>query len=223
MEPVLMNATNISGKFAAAGKIAFGAVCMRSAAGEVKATLANDLMAYVGVANDNNVEKDVEGFYSDGDAVPLITSGTCRVWMLGGVVSQAGDFIKLVAAGVVGNNAENIGICTEEATAVTRTVNTIGKIIGPDDVGSADYDQLVITTSAAGQKVITMDATTMTALALSAGDRILVSDLGVGSEVQVVDSVTSTTITCTENLVFTYTQAANTIVYRLVQAEVELL
>ena len=217
-----MNATNISGKFAAAGKIAFGAVCMRSAAGEVKAT-ASATMAYIGVAVDDNVEKDVEGFYSDGDAVPLQTSGTCRVWMLGGVVSQAGDFIRLIPTTIIGNDADFIGVCTEEATATTRTVNTVGKIIEADDIGSTDYVQLVETTSNSGQKVVTMSAAKITALALSAGDYILVSDLGVGSEVQVVDSVSSTAITCTENLVNTYTAAADTNVYRLSQAEVELL
>ena len=221
MEPVNINATHITGKFAAAGKIAFGAIVQRSAAGEVKACLANT-SARIGIADWDNVEKDVEGFYSDGDAVPIITSGPARVWMLGGTASESGDFVKIVTTGIVGNDAEYIGICTEEATATTSTADTIGRIIG-DDVGSADYDQLVESTAAAGQKDIVMTAAKMTALNLSAGDYILVSDLGVGSEVQVVDSVTSTTITVKENLVFTYTAAASTIVYRLDQADVELL
>lgn len=221
MKPVIMNATNIAPKFAAGGKIAFGAIVQRSAAGEVKAALANTA-ANIGIAVDDNVTKDVDGFYSNGDAVPIITSGTGRVWMLGGTVSQSGDFVKLVTTGVVGNDAEYIGICTEEATATTRTADTLGKIIG-DDVGATDDDQLVETTSAAGQKVITMSAAKMTAIGLVAGDYILVSDLGVGSEVQVVDSVTSTTIICKENLVFTYTAAASTIVFKLVQADIELI
>lgn len=221
MEPVNVNALNITGRFAAAGKIAFGAIVQRSADGEVKACLANTA-ARIGIADWDNVEKDVDGFYSDGDAVPIITSGVARVWMLGGTASQSGDFVKIVTTGIVGNDAEYIGICTEEATATTNTANSIGRIIG-EDVGSADYDQLVESTAAAGQKDITMTAAKMTALNLSPGDYILVSDLGVGSEVQVVDSVTSDTITVKENLVFTYTAAADTIVYRLDQAEVELL
>ena len=221
MEPVNVNALNITGRFAAAGKIAFGAIVQRSADGEVKACLANTA-ARIGIADWDNTEKDVDGFYSDGDAVPIITSGVARVWMLGGTASQSGDFVKIVTTGIVGNDAEYIGICTEEATATTNTANSIGRIIG-EDVGSADYDQLVESTAAAGQKDITMTAAKMTALNLSPGDYILVSDLGVGSEVQVVDSVTSDTITVKENLVFTYTAAADTIVYRLDQAEVALL
>jgi len=221
MYPVNVNAQNITSKFAAAGKIAFGAIVQRSAAGEVKACLANT-SARIGIADWDNVEKDVDGFYSDGDPVPIITSGVARVWMLGGTASQSGDYVKIVTTGVVGNDAEYIGICTEEATATTNTANTIGRIVG-DDVGSADYDQLIESTAAAGQKVITMTAAKMTALGIVAGDYILVSDLGVGSEVQVVDSVTSTAITVKENLVFTYTAAADTNVYKLVQADVELL
>jgi len=220
MEPVNVNALHIAGNFAAGGKIAFGAIVQRSAAGEVKACLANT-SAHIGIAVQDDLEKDVDGFYSDGDSVPIQTSGPARVWMLGGTASQSGDFVKIVTTGVVGNDAEHIGICTEESTATTKTVNTVGRIIG-DDVGSADYDQLVESDAAAGQKEITMSAAKMTALDLSAGDYILVSDLGVGSEVQVVDSVTSTAITVKENLVFTYTAAASTIVYRLDQAIVEL-
>jgi hypothetical protein len=221
MKPVVMNATNITGKFAAAGKIAFGAVVQRSAAGEVKASLVGT-SARIGVVVDDAVEKDVDGFYSDGDPVSIITGGTCRVWMVGGVVSQSGDYVKILPIDIYGNDAEYIGICTEEATATTATANTIARIIG-DDVGDADDDQLVETTSNSGQKVITMDATKMTAIGLVAGDYILVSDEATGSEVQMVDSVSATTITCKENLVFTYTAAALTIVYKLVQADVELM
>lgn len=221
MEPVELKATNIAGKFAAGGKIAFGAVVQRSAAGEVKASLVGT-SARIGVAVNDNVTKDVDGFYSDGDKVPIITGGTCRVWMVGGIVSQSGDFVKILPVDIYGNDAEHIGICTEEATATTSTANTIGRIIG-DDVGDTDDDQLIETTSNAGQKVITMSAAKMTAINLSAGDYILVSDEATGSEVQMVDSVTTTTITCKENLVFTYTAAALTIVYKLVQADVELM
>lgn len=222
MKDVRLNPTNISGKFAAGGKTVFGAVVQRSAAGEVKAN-AVGVSARIGVVVNDAVEMDVDGFYSDGDAVSIITGGTCRVWMVGGVESQSGDYVRVIpTGGAYGNDVEYLGICTEEATATTATANTIARIIG-DDVGSTDDDQLIVTTSVAGQKVITMDATTMTAGGYAAGDYILVSDDGVGAEVQMIDSVTSTTITCKENLVFTYTQAAGTYVYKLVQADVELM
>jgi len=219
MDPVILNATNISGRFAAGAKIPFGAVCERTASGEVQGTTTGTRYDYIGVAVDDVVEKDVDGFYSDGDAVPLITSGTCRVWMLGGVASQSGDFV--IAAGTIGAGTEALGICTEEATATTRTAASMARIIG-DDVGSADYDQIIAANVASGASTITMDSTTMSALALSAGDYIVIDDDN-GAEVNRVASVTTTVITLQETTSNAYTTAATGTVYRLVQADVELI
>lgn len=219
MKPVAMNATNIAGKFAAGGQIPFGAVCERTAAGEVKATTTGTRYDYIGVAVDDNLTKDVDGFYSDGNNVPLVTSGVCRVWMLGGVESLSGDFI--IFAGALGAGSEQLGVCTEESTATTRTAASIGRIIG-DDVGSTDDTQVLSADAASGQKTLTLLAAAVTAIGLSVGDYIIIADSST-AEVNRVAATTSTTITLQNNTVNAYTTAATATVYKLVQADVELM
>lgn len=219
MEPVNVNAFHLTGDFAAGVETMFGAVVARSAEGELSPIASGNVYATLGVVVNDVVEQDADGFFADGKPLTAITAGIARVWMLGGVASQTNDFIR--ACSTVGAGTEKLGICTEETTATTKTLYTLGKIVGPD-VGSADYDQVLVSNAASGQKTLTLDATKITALGLSKGDYILIDDDS-SAEVKMVDSVSTTEITVKENLTNAYTTAASATVYRLTQAEVQLI
>lgn len=210
--------------FAAGGRIAYGMFVQRTAAETVKGA-AGAAYTYVGVAEDREIEGSVSGFYSQYEAVPIIPKGKVMAWLMGGLTLTTGDFVKL-GGGAYGAGTENVGYVIPEGTKTTKTLLTVGKVVGNStttgDVGSADYDQVLVSNAAAGDTVLTLDAGKMTSLALTAGDYIVI-DSDAAQEVNRVQSVTSTTITLQNPCSAAYTTAAAGTVYKLVQVEIELV
>ena len=215
MKPVNESAFDTR-SFAAGGEIAFGALCDRSGDGIVKAIITGDIYDYVGVAPDDVVEKDVDGFYSQYDSVPLITAGVVRLWLLGGGTGEAGEYVRPAAA--LGGATEFLGVVAQDTN---RTHYSVGRIVG-DDVGHANFDQLLVSNAASGQKTLTLDATKIGALACAVGDYIVIDDDN-GAEINRVAAIGTATLTCQKNLTNAYTTAATGTVYKLTQVEVLLL
>ena len=182
MKPVDVNAFDILGDLIAASKIPFGGAAAYAAAGTIQATIDIAVSQnLVGVAVDDNVEKTEDGFYSQYDVVPLVTAGRCRVWVTANEVSaediKAGDYLEIADLG--GTNALPVGVFQEmgaesgtgtgdvrEATSVARALEDVD-LTNIEPIGSA---------LAVGGETVTMDATKMTALDLSAGDYVLLED-----------------------------------------------
>ena len=229
MKPVIVNAFDIHGGHAAASKIAFGAACAYKAAGTIQATIDIAVSQnLIGIAPDDAVEKSEPGFYSQYDAVPLITAGRCRVWVTANHTSaitiEAGDYLEVADVG--GTNALPLGVLQEmggeggsgtgavrEATSIARTLEDITlkklEIVGAD--------------VAVGATTVTMDATKMTALDLSAGDYILLEDVTDQCMINRVESVTTTAITLQLASTVALVAGDNDVVHKLGQVEAMLL
>jgi len=229
MEKVAVNVFDRIGSHAAASKIAFGAACAYAAAGTVQATIDIAVSQnLIGIADDDAVEKTEPGFYSQYDAVPLITQGRCRVWVTANHTSAvtigAGDYLEVADIG--GTNALPIGVLQEmggeggsgtgavrEAESIARTLEDITlkklEIIGAD--------------MAVGATTLTMDATKMTALDLSAGDYILLEDITANCMMNRVASVTSTVITLQMASTVALDFSDNDVVHKLEQVQAVLI
>lgn len=229
MEKVAVNVFDRIGSHAAASKIAFGAACAYAAAGTVQAT--KDIAVsqnLIGVADDDNVEKSEPGFYSQYDMVPLITAGRCRVWVTANhtaaITIGAGDYLEIADIG--GTNALNVGALQEmggeggsgtgavrEATSIARTLEDITlkklEVIGAD--------------VAVGATSVTMDATKMTALALVAGDYVLLEDLNGNCMINRVASVTATTFALQIASTVVLTATDNDVIHKLGQVQAVLI
>lgn len=204
------------GEHAAAGRIPFGAAVQGTATSkEVVAAVTTTDLSCVGIVEESAQEMDTPGFYEDGDAVSVITSGPCRVWLIGGDVAKTGDFLQL--QDTLGAGTENLGVFMLDSETA-RGIESHAKVIG-GNVGSADYDQ-VITTATSGSKTVTFgSAAIVTNLGVAVGDYILLADSG--AEVNLVTAVGTTTITLQNAMVNTY--SATPVAYLLKQVEVELL
>ncbi len=215
MEPVNVNAFDI-GSYAIGARTAFGALAQWSANGIVKPTATGTLYSYVGLVNEDLVEKTVDGFFSQYDMAPLIRAGIGRAWLLGGVTADAGDYLKIAAT--LGAGTEFLGVLDAEAD-VTRTLYSVAKVVG-DDVGDAEYDQTVSSISA---KELTIDsAAHLTSLALSKGDYVVIDSNEAAEVNRIVDPAVSTT-KCSVQLDPNASHANAIKIYKLVQAEVLLL
>ena len=200
MKPVDVNASDILGELVAASQIAFGAAVIQAAAGTIKSTL-NTVHNVIGIAADDNVEKTVDGFYSQYDVVPVIPGGRCRVWVTSNEATKediaAGDYLEIAILGG-GSNALPVGVfqqmgadggtCAGAVRQIESTMQALESVTLTDiePVGSA---------VAVGDTTITMDSADMTSLDLAAGDYILQEDDGGNCMINRVKSVTSTVIT----------------------------
>ena len=215
MKPVNVNAFDI-GSYAIGARTAFGALAQWSEEGIVKPTASGTLYSYVGLVNDDLVEKTVDGFYSQYDVAPLIRAGVGRAWLLGGITADAGDYLKIAAA--LGAGTEFLGVVDAEAD-VTRTLYSVAKVVG-DDVGDADYDQTVSSISA---KELTIDsAAHLTDLALAEGDYVVI-DSDETAEVNRIDDPAVAATKCSVQLDPNASHATAIKIYKLTQAEVLLL
>lgn len=216
MEDVRQEGSRIFGEHAAGGIIPFGAALQYGAAdGEVVAAVTATTLSCIGIADMDAVEKDNDGFYADGNPIPIITGGPCNVWLTGGEAAVTGNYLKLQTQ--FGAGTENLGVFMVDGNS--RTVLSQAKVIGKN-VGSADYDQ-VITTAASGSKTVTFgSAAIITSLGCAVGDYILLEDDD-GAEINRVSAIGTTTITLQNAMVNTYDATPKA--YTLKQVLVELI
>lgn len=229
MKPVAINAFDILGSMAAASTIAFGAACAYKAAGTVQATIDIAVSQnLIGIADDDNVEKTEPGFYSQYDAVPLITAGKFRAWVTPNEVSAedivAGDYLEIADLG--GTNALPVGVFQEmgaesgtgtggvrEATSVARALEDMD-LLNIEPIGSA---------LAVGDTTVTMDAAKMTSLDLSEGDYVLLEDHSGNCMINKVATVASTSFTVQIASTVAMASTTDDDVHKLAQVEAILI
>ena len=220
MKPVNVNAFDSIGELIAGARVPFGCALRRSAAGKVD--IGYDGGAYdaiLGIADQDLVEKTVDGFYSQYDPVPIFTSGRLRVWVLGHAVACVeGTFLRSADLGSPG-----CGVFDEEATPATRTTHSLAKVLeDTSDLLHADYGDKV-PSGATGSSITMASEAVLTAMKLSVGDYISIGNPSDNeAEINRVKSLSGAVITTQEPLAQTYTHA-NCKVDKLVQVEVLLL
>ena len=226
MMPVNINAQNISGSHAAASQIAFGAAVITAATGTIKSTVT-PVHNVVGISVNDEVERTVDGFYSQYDQVPFITRGPCRAWVAANHATAEdialGDFLECMT-GAASTFTRPMGVLqamdaeTGTKTADVRQLATVAQAL--DDATLFDAEPLAAELTA-GTKTATLSAGDITNLDLSIGDYVCFEDLNGSAEINRVAGTTSTTISLQIASVGTY--AISDVVHKLVQVEVELL
>lgn len=201
MRPVNVNALDIGGDQAAGGVIAFGAAVYRTGASIVKGCLcAAASTAFMGIAVDDMVEKTIDGFYSQYDAVPLVEAGRCRVWVTpddDDTSIEAGDYLELAVLG--SSNTLPVGVFMEAVAGTpagtVRTTATLARAMEDKTLTSAL--KWVKTESgedvAVGDTTVTLTAT-KTAL-FTVGDYILLEDLNGNVQINRVKSKSGAVLT----------------------------
>jgi hypothetical protein len=200
MKPVNVNATDILGELAAASQIAFGAAVIHAAAGTIKSTL-NTVDNVIGIAGDDNVEKTIDGFYSQYDMVPVVRGGRNRLWITSNEAAkediEAGDFLEVAILGG-GGVAQPIGAFQQmgaeggTCTGAVRELRSVAQAL--ESMTMTDIEPVAVAV-AVGDTTITMASGDMTNLDLAAGDYILLEDHDGDAMINRVKSVTSTVIT----------------------------
>jgi len=225
MKPVKTGTSGPQKSFIAASQIPFGALVVRAGANTVKAATAADDECILGVAVDDQVQHSVDGFYAAGDVVPIIISGTARLWTRGVSVSLiAGDFVEVASVGG-GSTTIPHGIVEEAGSAAgeTYTVTTVAKLMEDLTIG-AGGGKAVASNVSVGDTTVTLSGADMTALNLSVGDYILMDDNGGNAAVNRVKSKTATVITLVQPATVAMTAAGGSdLVYKMYQAEALLL
>lgn len=230
MDPVNVNIFDIGGGHVGGGEIAFGAAVYRSAAKTVKGCPCGAAASnMVGIAVDDMVEKTVDGFYAQYDAIPLAAAGRCRVWITPNHTTAvdlvAGDNLELAVL-ASGTNTLPVGVfeAAGSAAPATRTAETLARL--EEDVTL--YDNEVIAANVAVDDV----TVTMTGSGLIddlvVGDYILLEDIagavaaGVGmNRVKSKDSATQITLVKAAGVVLTV--GSSDLIHKLVQGEVMLI
>jgi len=228
MMPVNVNPQNIAGSHAAASQIAFGAVVISAAVGTVKSTL-NTVDNVFGVAVNDEVEKTIDGFYSQYDMVPIVTRGPCRAWVTSNESTKedilAGDFLEVA---ILGGGAitlpigvlQQMGAESGTCSGAVRELRTMARAV--DDATLYDTEP-VAGNVAVGDTTVTLTSANMTNLDLEIGDYILLEDLNGQAMINRVVSTTATVITLLIPSTVVLTATDNDEIHHLVQVEVELL
>lgn len=201
MKPIEVNAFDIQGEHIAASKIAFGAACAYAAAGTIQATIDIAVSQnLIGIAVDDNVEKDEDGFYSQYDVVPLITAGRCRVWVTPNHTTaediKAGDYLEIADIG--GTNTLPVGVFQEmdgeggSGAGTLRQDESVARALEDCDLVNI---VVVAADLAVGGTTVTLSSANMTTLDLSDGDYILLEDVSHNCMINRVKSTTATVIT----------------------------
>ena len=205
----------VTGVVASGQDVAFGAFVKRAADGYIMMTNSGSNVAgYIGVAADDAVGKDVDGFYSAGDVVPIITSGIANAWLLGGEVVYTGNYLKF--PGTLGVGTEGVGVLAPETAG--KTVYSVAKYVGRNDAGNAGYAQAV---SAISGKTLTCSGL-VASLDLAEGDYVVI-DSNEAAEVNMVDDPAASTTTFTVAKTPLASHATGIKVYKLVQIPVQLV
>jgi len=226
MKPVVINAFDRLGPMAAASILPFGAAATYAAAGTVQGTLCSvEAFDILGIVEDDKVEKTQPGFYSQYDAVPLVTAGRVRVWITPNnttaVDIKAGDYLDLAVLNTSNANTLPIGVFEESGSQAgqTRVTSSLARALEDVDL----VNDVVPTTMAVGATSITLSEANMTTLDLSVGDYLLLNDLSANSQVNRVESLTTTVITLQVASTVALTSGDSDTVGKLVQGEVMLL
>ena len=225
MDPVNVNAFDILGEMAAAGKIAFGAAVCYSAAGTIKGapnTTAGE-ENLLGIADWDLVEKDEDGFYSVYDVVPIITAGRCRVWVTpydDDASIIAGDYLNLKVL-CAGSNTLPVGVFAEagDGAGAVKQLNSTARAL--EDVAlssAANYIVVAADLAVGGVTVTVADSSIFTV-----GDYIVLEDLDGNAMINRVSALPSST-TLTLQIASTVALAnATDYVHILAQCEVMLI
>ena len=201
MEKVAVNVFDRLGPMAAASLIPFGAAVAYAASGTVKPSIdigvAQNLL---GVADDDDVEKTEPGFYSQYDAVPIVTAGRVRLWVTSNETTKedilAGDYLEIADVG--GTNTLSVGAFQQmdaeggTPTGAVRQATSVARAL--ESVTLTDIEP-VAANVAVGDTTVTMSSGNMTLLDLKADDYILLEDASANCVVNRVASVSATVIT----------------------------
>lgn len=228
MKPVNINAFDIMGELVAASQIAFGAAVIQAAAGTIKSTL-NTVDNVIGIAVGDNVEKTVDGFYSQYDVIPVIPGGRCRMWVTSNESTKediaAGDYLEIAILGG-GSNTLPVGVFQQmgaesgTCTGAVRELRSTARAL--ESMTLTDIEPVAVAVSV-GDTAITMDAADMTNLDLAAGDYILLEDDDGNCMINRVKSVTSTVITLQIASTVAMSDTTNDEIHKLHQVEAMLL
>lgn len=179
------------------------------------ASTGTTVQSYLGVANDDIVMHDYDGFYDAGDKVPIITNGMANAWILGGQTVKPGDHLKF--PGAIGSGTEYIGVLYPETT-LNRSLASVARYVGSTVGGDADFDQSCTVSG----KVLTIDsAQHLTDLELVEGDFVVLAS-SEGAEVNTIADPDTSTTTCTLNKTPLVTHTTSPKVYKLEQILVQL-
>jgi len=198
MKPVKVNAFDVLGDMVAASKIAFGAAVAYKAAGTVQATIDIAVSEnLLGIVDEDAVEKDEDGFYSQYDIVPIITAGRCRVWVIANEDAKedilAGDYLEVADLG--GTNSLTVGALQQmgaesgTCTGAVREATSIARAL--EGVTLTDAEPATLS-----GKTLTLLAADITNLGLAVGDYVVLEDASEEAEVNRVAALpTTTTVT----------------------------
>jgi hypothetical protein len=230
MNPVKVNTFDILGDHAADGVIAFGAAVYRSGAKTVKAFPCDAAASnMIGIADDDLVEKTVDGFYAKYDAVPLITAGRCRVLVTPNhataVDLNAGENLEIA---VLGSSSNTLPVGVFEAAGgaapTVRTAVTLARLMEDIDLLNAE---VVAADVNPGDTTVTMTASGLID-DLGVGDYILLENISGaianGVEINRVKAKNSSTeIELMIAATAIIENSASDLVHKLTQAEVMLI
>jgi len=224
MKPVNVNAQDIMGDMSAASIIPFGAAVEYAAAGTVRAPLCTaETFNLLGIAVDDNVEKDEDGFYSTYDIVPIVTAGRCRIWVTPNNTTaadiKAGDYLDLAVLG--GSNTLPVGVFEESGAQAGQTRLTSSLVRALEDIDLVN--NVVPVTVAIGDATISLSTANMTTLDLTVGDYIILEDITAGVQVNRVKALTTTVITLQIPSTVALTSGDSDLVHKLVQGEAILI
>jgi len=225
MNPVNVNAFDILGGMAAAGKIAFGAAVCYSAAGTVKGTPNTTAGEenLLGIADWDLVEKTEDGFYSLYDLVPIIPAGRCRVWVTpddDNASIIAGDYLSLKILGA-GSNTLPVGVFAESGNGAgaVKELNSTAKAAEDVTLTSAANYIIVAAALAVGGVTVTVADSSL----FAAGDYIVLEDIdgnAMMNRVKALPSATTLTLQIASTVAL---EDATDYVHILAQCEVMLL
>lgn len=207
----------LTGVVASGKDVAYGAFVRRSADGYIKMVPTGSAVhGYLGVANDDIVQHTYDGFYDAYNRVPIITSGIVYAWLLGGQVALSGDYLKFPTT--LGAGTEGLGVLYPETT-LTRTVDSVARMVQKDDAGDTDYDQVV--SSISGAELTLSSAGALTALDLVEGDMIVI-DSDEAAEMNMIAEPDTSTTKCTTVKTPLASHATSIKIYKLEQIMVML-
>lgn len=201
MDPINVNILNTIGGHAAGGVVAFGAAVYRTGAGIASGCLCTAAStAFLGIAVDDMVEKTIDGFYSQYDAMPLWTEGRGRVWVTpddDDISVEAGDYLELAVLG--GSNTLPVGVFSEAVAGTpagaVRTTASLAQALEDKTLTTAlKYVKTETAQNVAvGDTTVTLTAT-KTAL-FTVGDYILLEDLNGAVQINRVKSKSGAVLT----------------------------
>jgi hypothetical protein len=179
----------------AAGEIPFGSAVKYSAAGTVVVAVDGaNTRGFIGIAEDDIVEKTQPGCYSTYDPVPVIVAGIVYLPVVGGGTDvAAGDLLKL---------ANDSGLMVRESATTEAVSTTCARAL--EDAEVSNYTT-AMSTATAGAKTATVTSTAY----FLAGDMVYLQGAtdatATDSEVVQIATVDSTTqVTFKTALKFSY-------------------